>query len=530
MKIACEACGAKYTIADDKIRGRKVKIRCKGCGTPIVVDGQQAGSPNISDAETDADAALEPVEAAVIWSVNLSDTDSRTMSTDEIVQAYAAGIVTADAFIWKDGLADWVPLLESELAPLLASTGLGGAPGGALPVTKSTPFASAPSAGAGGALTGRGGMPSFSAPNQGAQSSRPAATRASQPDNTQDLFGAIHTAGAEDEIATSAPIVPQAGSAAYDDGKLTGARNENSVLFSLDALKAGFSPSQSPNASKSAPKVPSKSAPGASRPEQQSNPDDPFGMGASNGLMGIGGSSGILFGADNQALLTAPAPPPPPTPAQVAAGAMPAPAPANNKLVYIVGGVGGVVIIGLLLALILGKKHDAAPSADSGGAPSASTVHGSSPEKPATDEAKPAEPEKPSEAASASAAPSASAAASAKPADKPALGGQTTPKKPKEEAPAPAADAPPFSKASAISALGAAASAAGSCKKPGGPTGAGKATVTFAPSGRVTTATIAGGSYAGTAVGGCVASVFRRAHLPAFSGSSVTVSKSFQIN
>ena len=29
---------------------------------------------------------------------------------------------------------------------------------------------------------------------------------------------------------------------------------------------------------------------------------------------------------------------------------------------------------------------------------------------------------------------------------------------------------------------------------------------------------------------GCVASVFRRAHVPAFSGSSVTVSKSFQIN
>ena len=119
MKIACEACGAKYTIADDKVRGRKVKIRCKGCGTPIVVDGQQGGGPSISDAETDA--VLEPAEAPVIWSVNLSDTDSRTMSADEIVQAYADGVVTADAFVWKDGMGDWVPLLESELAPLLGS-------------------------------------------------------------------------------------------------------------------------------------------------------------------------------------------------------------------------------------------------------------------------------------------------------------------------------------------------------------------------------------------------------------------------
>src|SRR5215468_7838939 len=40
MKVSCQACGAKYTIADDKVRGRKVKIRCKSCGTPIVVDGQ----------------------------------------------------------------------------------------------------------------------------------------------------------------------------------------------------------------------------------------------------------------------------------------------------------------------------------------------------------------------------------------------------------------------------------------------------------------------------------------------------------
>src|ERR1700744_4597362 len=112
MKIACEACGAKYTIADDKVKGRKVKNRCKGCGTPIVVDGQHGGGPSLSDAE--ADAALEP--EAPVWSVNLSDTDSRTMTVEEIVAGYSSGLVTTDAFVWKDGMADWVPLLESELA------------------------------------------------------------------------------------------------------------------------------------------------------------------------------------------------------------------------------------------------------------------------------------------------------------------------------------------------------------------------------------------------------------------------------
>jgi len=443
----------------------------------------------------------------VTWSVNLSETDSRTMSTEEIVAAYASGVINAEAFVWKDGMADWVPLLESELAPLLAGVPAQVAAGGA-----------------------RGGMPVFSAPNQAAQVSRPAAT-AHQP-NTHDLFGSLEAPGA-DEGVNSGPNVPQAGSSAYDDGKLTGARNENSVLFSLDALKAGFSPSAP--AAKTSPKTPAKSGPGAVRPQQPSNPDDPFGMSATSGLMGGGGA---LFGADNQALMNAPAPPPPPVappPAAYTAGAMPAShaPPASNKLVYIVGGIGGVVIIGLLIALLGGKKSDTT-TADHSAAASASAAPAAVAEKTA-EEPKKEEPAKPAE--SASAEPSASAAASAAPSAsaattaKPAVGnvGSSAVKKPAAEAPPPA-DAPPFSKASAISALTAAASSAGSCKKPGGPTGPGKATVTFAPSGRVTTATVAGGSYAGTPVGGCVASVFRRAHVPAFSGSAVTVSKSFQIN
>ena len=39
MKITCQACAAKYTIADDKVLGKIVKIRCKKCGATIVVNG-----------------------------------------------------------------------------------------------------------------------------------------------------------------------------------------------------------------------------------------------------------------------------------------------------------------------------------------------------------------------------------------------------------------------------------------------------------------------------------------------------------
>jgi hypothetical protein len=49
--------------------------------------------------------------------------------------------------------------------------------------------------------------------------------------------------------------------------------------------------------------------------------------------------------------------------------------------------------------------------------------------------------------------------------------------------------------------------------------------VTFAPSGRVTTANIIGGAFAGTSTGGCIARAFKGARVPAFGGGPVTVHK-----
>src|ERR1043165_9676980 len=104
MKVSCQACGAKYTIADDKVRGRKVKIRCKSCGTPMVVDGQSEAPQEAAASAASGGAAPAAAGKAppVSWSVNLSDTDQRTMTTDEIVAGWQSGIVTNDAFVWKD--------------------------------------------------------------------------------------------------------------------------------------------------------------------------------------------------------------------------------------------------------------------------------------------------------------------------------------------------------------------------------------------------------------------------------------------
>src|SRR5215510_15100934 len=39
MNVSCTNCPAKYAVPDDKVRGRKVRITCKRCGAPIIVDG-----------------------------------------------------------------------------------------------------------------------------------------------------------------------------------------------------------------------------------------------------------------------------------------------------------------------------------------------------------------------------------------------------------------------------------------------------------------------------------------------------------
>ncbi|HEX2660455.1 MAG TPA: zinc-ribbon domain-containing protein, partial [Polyangia bacterium] len=44
MKIVCDSCSTKYSISDDKVRGKVFKIRCKKCSHIIVVKGTGEGA------------------------------------------------------------------------------------------------------------------------------------------------------------------------------------------------------------------------------------------------------------------------------------------------------------------------------------------------------------------------------------------------------------------------------------------------------------------------------------------------------
>jgi hypothetical protein len=65
----------------------------------------------------------------------------------------------------------------------------------------------------------------------------------------------------------------------------------------------------------------------------------------------------------------------------------------------------------------------------------------------------------------------------------------------------------------------------GSCRRPGDPSGIAKVVMVFSTSGRVTSATVSGQPFAGTATGGCIARRFRSLRLPAFDGERRTIRK-----
>ena len=45
MKFACDKCNTRYSIADERVHGRVLKIRCKACNHVITVREPDAAPP-----------------------------------------------------------------------------------------------------------------------------------------------------------------------------------------------------------------------------------------------------------------------------------------------------------------------------------------------------------------------------------------------------------------------------------------------------------------------------------------------------
>ena len=587
MKIQCQSCQAKYTIADEKVLGKVVKIRCKKCSSTIVINGNdQAAS---ADAGGDNNAFDYAGGAGGDqWTVNVADGDQRTMTVGEIATEYRNGVINDETYCWKDGMADWLPLREIDQIYASVKGGGGGvdvqmsvSPSASVPPPAAAPLFGAstvPVDAFAGSVSpkpaGNGGAGAlFSAPAADPAPAAAAARRAGGRAQGADLFGNVEKAGGEEEVMTSAATGGGGGGAvaaavpAADD-KLTGQRNENSVLFSLSALtdKADAKSSSSSGGGRGATTATGDGSGLIDIRALSANMDDDKGGKKDKGarvddIMNLSG--GGAFGAALAAPILAP---PPLEPVDLGVTA-PTEQPKQNKgMMFAILGGCAFIAIGIVVAVVLTRQPapegNGTKPTDSAGAnstPTAATSMASNDTAPpSTTTTGGSEPAPPSTGSNAGKTPTVvqgpKVAGGPAPAAQPKAGGGDPAPAPAPAAPAPAAQpkslaeamggavgdkgaapAPAPAAGGASFDKGAAAGALGKvdvqgCKKPDGPTGAGHVTVTFGPDGSVQTAVVDQGPYPGTPVGGCVAGRFKGAHVPAFSGAPVRVGKSFIIN
>lgn len=578
MNVTCTGCPAKYAVPDEKVRGKKVRITCKHCGTNIVVDGTVADA----SAEASPKPAAQPAAASAakagaeskpaqvksagaatepMFIVGFADDRQETHTIARIVELYSTGKIDDETLVWKDGMADWLsPFDVPELAAAIRAKNVAPRPQApTVPAFVPTEEDDAtlvvksplddPEVAAAIAASAPSVAPAAAAPQPAIEAPKPiqeeptfampaAARRLEKRGGSVDLFGKVAEAGSEGDVSLDL------GSSDERGQKLTGARNESSVLFSLDALtkaEAKATPSKSkerereasealfgesaPNSlmnlggsglnAMSAPDFTKPVVPGAKVVPLHESSDEPSvpskgrgGMILLVAFLAIAAAAGVAFVMMKKQQLTAEPTATPPSataaattsaepvaPEAPGASAVPAASAAPTPSVSAAAGVGSAAAIA-----------STSPASASAAAPASA--------RPATSTAA-------TPAAAVAAATPATPAAAAKPAD-PAAAAAKPP-----EAPA-ATEGAAFDKNAAVAALSAAAASAGSCKTADGPTGAGKVSVTFAPSGRATATSVAG-DLAGTEVGGCVARLFRAAKVPPFTGDPVTVSKSFTV-
>jgi len=569
MKIVCDSCGAKYSIADEKVAGKIFKIRCKKCSSVLEVRGDQTGAHPFGGASATQDQGGEAT-----WYIVVDGEQKGPLGPIELSQLFAKGSVGLDSYVWKEGFDDWKVAGD---VPDLAQVF-----GGAAAQAKSAPAATDDTSafGTGGDLF----------------SDRNGREPTSEIDTSSNMFAGFDesptpTASQDSPLAAAVSEGSGASSATGDamgfgggalggstPQRMTGQRNENSVLFSLTNLQQLASRGGSP----------SEAAPVAASPSSVS-------AGVQGGPQTAGEGSGLI---DIRALAKSTTPGTKAAPSQAvddllsigsgggaALGApLLGPAPLEtsdaNRWLWIAGAAIAVIAIvgaGIGVGVALGGSEDEALEitaeaeldpgqpipgsnevANAAQAPAdppeqaladAEPVEAATIEEPAPEIQEPA-PKKHTSSSSQrrqrTSRSSTRSTAAAKPAPAPkkrssnnldalmdeVVGGSSSSSKPKQTRSSSSSgssslpDAPTRNEVK--TALQGVSGAVKSCKKDSGGTAA--VNVVFSgKTGRVSSAKVASGPFKGTPVGSCIASAVKRARVPRFKQSSFKVTFPYRL-
>ncbi len=300
MRIVCDSCGTKYSISDDKVRGKVFKIRCKNCSHVIIVRGDNNAGAQESAGAPAAAAAAGGGEA--VWYIVRGGQQDGPYTEADVGRFVSSGEINAETYAWREGFADWLPLASAEGLSHLVQ-----APMASVPVAAAAPAPAPEPSYHNEPMAAPGGPQSFDDDheatrvvsgfsfNESADAAAPAAaaaavSAASLGGIDSGSMGAVAAAQAPAPVAEAGPIagfgggldlggnapasemgelpslsglaslsgssldsalsqdpVPQAAKPSGSlsvrnsnaDPDMVGARNEDSVLFSLNSLSSG---------------------------------------------------------------------------------------------------------------------------------------------------------------------------------------------------------------------------------------------------------------------------------------------------
>ncbi len=376
MKIVCDNCATKYQIADEKVSGKAFKIRCKKCGHVIVVgknaDGT-ASSPAGGDAPAEAPApAQEQAAGESVWHLVIDREQVGPMTAEEVRSKVKAGQVDSETYGWKEGFEDWLKLSaiddfkeifagkpgESKRADQPAAQPAA-EPAASQPAASEPVKTAAPTAATLYSENGSDARAALAA----AQAQREAQQQAAQQQAAQQQ--AAQQQQAEQYAASQAPASDVGG------GGMTGARSENSVLFSLNNLSAlagggGGGGGASAQANKPGYASGQSEASGlidirAMAAQHLGGPMSGANVGKAPDLFGGGGDAAPVFAPVAPAVLV-------PT----------APSEGVPKWVWALVGVGGVSIVGLIIFLVVFLSGPSQPTVATNGPAGGPTTAGPS--------------------------------------------------------------------------------------------------------------------------------------------------------
>ncbi|MGM0558007.1 MAG: GYF domain-containing protein [Myxococcota bacterium] len=130
MKFFCDSCSTKYSISDEKIRGKILKVRCKNCGNVITVREQrlptESSAPGRKPQGKNKPQGKKPPHppappssprfdpSDVEWHYAINGKSFGPFELEGLRAKYRSGEIGDETYVWTESFSNWKPVTEVE--------------------------------------------------------------------------------------------------------------------------------------------------------------------------------------------------------------------------------------------------------------------------------------------------------------------------------------------------------------------------------------------------------------------------------